>query len=174
MRTKKEILKTKRIILKSINDSDRDSFIAICKDPKVYATYMLPDLLNKEQEDKFFNRLKELCQDKSRFIYGIYLENEIIGFLNEVEKSEDGIEIGYFISSKHWNKGYATEAFKVAIKELFDMGYKYVYAGHFENNLASGKVMQKCGMHLIDKNDFIEYRNINYRVIYYQIGNKNI
>ena len=106
---------------------------------------------------------------KERFVYGIYSTNKIIGFLNEVTSENDEIEVGYFIASKEWNKGYATEALKVAIEELFAMGYKRVVAGHFEDNPASGRVMQKAGMKLIEKEEIINYRNAEHRCLYYQI-----
>lgn len=169
---KKEKIVTDRLVLKNLTDNDKSEMISIVKDPKVYATYMLPDLNNEEEETKLFNRLRNLCSAKDHFVYGIYLNNIVIGFLNDVEKSEDGIEIGYFISSKHWGNGYATEAFKAVIQELFKMGYQKVYAGHFENNPASGRVMQKCGMSLMDRPETIAYRGVNHRIIYYQILNQ--
>lgn len=72
----------------------------------------------------------------------------------------------------YWNKGYATEALKVAIKELFRIGYKTVVAGHFVENLASGKVMQKSGMVRINRQEVIEYQGVKHPCIYYAITNK--
>ena len=77
--------------------------------------------------------------------------------------------MGYFISSKEWNKGYATEAFKAVIDELFSMGFKTVLAAHFIENPASGKVMEKCGLKRIDKEETIEYREQEHKAIYYAI-----
>ena len=104
-------------------------------------------------------------------MFGIFLNEKCIGFLNEVEKNLDTIEVGYFISSKEWNKGYATEALRAAIIELFIIGYKVVKAGHFECNPASGKVMQKCGMKKTSEQQFIEYRGNIHSCIFYEIKN---
>ncbi|MBO4703291.1 MAG: GNAT family N-acetyltransferase [Bacilli bacterium] len=170
---KKKEIRTQRLVLRSLSDSDKEDMLCLLKDPKIKATYMIPDLENKEQEDKLFNRLKEVSDSNEHFAYGVYLKDKVIGYLNDVEKNEEEIEVGYFISSKEWNKGYATEILSVAIKELFNLGYKRVNAGHFVCNPASGRVMQKCGMKIINKTEKITYRGVEHDVIYYQITNKN-
>ena len=55
------------------------------------------------------------------------------------------------------------------IKELFRLGFKEVEAAHFDFNIASGKVMMKCGMKQIEKEVIVEYRDHNYKCIYYSI-----
>lgn len=56
-------------------------------------------------------------------------------------------DIGYSIGEKWWNKGIATEALKMVIKYLFtDLKANRIEAYHDIRNMASGRVMQKCGM----------------------------
>ena len=86
-----------------------------------------------------------------------------------MSKEEDTIEVGYSLSPKYWNKGYATEALSCAIQELFRIGYNHVKAAHFIENKASGRVMQKAGMHLMDEVEDIQYRGSVHHCIYYQI-----
>ena len=50
------------------------------------------------------------------------------------------------------------------------MGIKTVQAGHFENNPASGRVMQKAGMHKIEKTETIVYRNEEHQCVFYEIS----
>nr|WP_246145393.1 GNAT family protein [Sedimentibacter saalensis] len=65
----------------------------------------------------------------------------------KLENVNDACEIGYCISCKHRNKGITTEAFKAIIKYLFDeIRVNRICAKHDISNVASGKVMQKCGM----------------------------
>ena len=123
-----------------------------------------------KEEEKFFQKLRNFTLDKSKFVYGIYSKNKIIGFINQVCLENDVIELGYFIDSKEWNKGYATEALKTAINELFRIGIKAVQAGHFESNPASGRVMQKAGMHKIEKTEVIVYRNEEHQCVFYEIS----
>ena len=169
MLVRKQQLISDRLVLKSIEEKDKIDFMKIVKNEQVKKTYMLPDFSSEEEEEKFFKRLHDFSLDNNRFVYGIYSKNKIIGFLNEVSKDNSEIEIGYFIAPNEWNKGFATEALKTAIEELFRIGFDSVFATHFENNLASGRVMQKCGMTKIEKEETITYRNNSYRCIYYQI-----
>ena len=76
---------------------------------------------------------------------------EPIGEMEAVEVSlRDRIVImGDCLGSKYWNKGYATEALKAFIRYMFDeVGVDKVIAYHLSVNPASGRVMQKAGMHL--------------------------
>ena len=45
------------------------------------------------------------------------------------------------------------------------MGYQRVAAGYFEENIASGRVMEKCGMVATGGTEEIEYRGKKHRVI---------
>ncbi len=56
-------------------------------------------------------------------------------------------EVGYCIGREYWNQGLMTEALRAVIHYLFfDVGYHKVTARHDVMNVASGRVMQKCGM----------------------------
>ncbi len=56
------------------------------------------------------------------------------------------VELGYAFLPEHWNKGYATESTDILCKKAFKEGMaeKIVAAVHAEN-LASAKVLEKCG-----------------------------
>lgn len=169
MLVRKGQLISDRLVLKPIEEKDKKDFMEIVKNEQVKKTYMLPDFSNEEEEEKFFKKLHDFSLEKNRFVYGVYSKNKIIGFLNEVTKNNNEIEIGYFITPNEWNNGFATEALKTAIEELFRIGFDSVIAAHFENNLASGRVMQKCSMTKIEREETVTYRNNSYRCVYYQI-----
>ncbi len=169
MLIRKDELVSERLTLKSIEEKDKKDLLEIVKDPKVKKSYMLPDFSNEEEEEKFFQKLRNFTLNKEKFVYGIYSKNKIIGFINQVSLENDVIELGYFIASNEWNKGYATEALKTAINELFRMGIKAVQAAHFECNPASGRVMQKAGMLKIEKTEVIVYREQEHKCVYYEI-----
>ena len=166
---KKSELVTYHLVLKSIEDKDKASMIKMLDDPKIKKTYMLPDFENEEQESLFFEKLKNLTRSNEHIIYGIYHNDRLIGFINDVNMTPETVEVGYFIDSDEWNKGYATEALWAYMKQLFEMGYIYVEAAYFEGNDASAKVMQKCGMHPSGKQEIINYRGQDHTAIYYRI-----
>lgn len=165
-------LTTKNLILKPIEYCDKNEAFSVFENVLVAKTYMVPVFEDDEAREKFLLRLIENTQKAERFCYGIYLNKTFIGLLNDVEVKDDEVEVGYFLHPKFWNKGYATEALKVAIDELFTIGYKTVMTAHFIENPASGRVMQKCGMSKIDKTEVIEYQGSKHPCIYYAITNK--
>lgn len=59
---------------------------------------------------------------------------------------DDGIEIGYWIGPPARGQGVATEAGKALIAAIReDLSPPAITAGHFEDNPASGRVLEKLG-----------------------------
>ena len=57
------------------------------------------------------------------------------------------IEIGYRLARVWWGRGYATEAAYAVLQFAFDaIELNRVYANHFADNPASGRVLEKIGM----------------------------
>lgn len=162
-------IKTERLTLRALTASDADDVIAILRSNKVKLTYMLPDFPTKEAALKLFERLHTLSRSAEHLVLGLCLDDKIIGFLNDTEIKDGMIEVGYALHHDYWNHGYATEALRAVIDELFRLGFTTVRAGYFEENPASGRVMEKSGMHRIEHTDTIEYRDKNHRCIYYEI-----
>ncbi len=162
-----KITKSDRIILRLMTPADIYEGIQILMDKKVNRTYMIPDLTVDGAKVLFYR----LCNQGfgNRYIRGVYRDNILIGFLNEVETSDSCIELGWVINPQFHNQGFATESVRTAIQELFLSGYQVVEAGAFPHNLASIRVMEKSGMKHIDKTERIEYRGNIYNCVFYAI-----
>ena len=169
MLPKRNEIKTERLLLRPFLSSDEKTACSIFTDPLVSKTYMFPDFKDEEQVKDLFRRFQKASENPDAFVYAAALDGELIGFTNYVTKDETSTEIGYVIRSDCWNKGYATEILKAAIAELFRMGYQKVICGHFEENPASGRVMQKAGMLKTDRTETIAYRGVDHLVIIYEI-----
>lgn len=161
------LIATERLTLEYIKDRDLDDLIGLLKNEEVGQTFMTPDFANREAEVKMFERFKALSESDERFVYGLYLDGKMIGFINDVEIDGTEVEVGYVIHPKQKNKGYATEALQAAMKELFASGCTMVKAGAFEENPASMRVMEKAGMVLLPQVDEIEYRGKVHRCMNY-------
>lgn len=172
MKSKPQALNTQHLQLGPIRECDADDMIRIFLNEEVCKTYMLPQFQSQEKASKLFHRLWELSQDPDRVIYGIYQRDRLIGFLNDVNTDGDTIEMGYVIHPDHKNNGYATEAFSAVIQALFSMGYTAVKAGAFQENTASIRVMEKCGMMRTHLEEDIDYRGQCHHCIYYAITGK--
>ncbi len=56
-------------------------------------------------------------------------------------------ELGYWIGTPYWGRGYATEAGRAALGYAFGaLGLRRVHAAHMADNAASGRVLAKLGM----------------------------
>ena len=161
--------KTQRLTVRPFLDGDREKMLEMLYDESIKKTYMIPDFKSVEAAEKLFSAFVRLSQDESRYVGAICLDGELVGFMNDTEIVDGTVEMGYVISPSHQNKGFCTEALCGAIQYLFEKGFSEVICGAFEENAASLRVMQKCGMKLLDKTDVIEYRGKNYNCIYYSI-----
>jgi RimJ/RimL family protein N-acetyltransferase len=165
---KPPVIHTPRLCLKAFADQDQEKMIAILTHPEVGQTYMVPSYTTQEQWQQLFSVYLLLSLAENRFVYGIYHETQLVGFLNDVEITDDQIELGYVIHPQHKNQGFATEALTAAIAELFRLGYHVVKTGAFEGNEASMRVMEKSGMTRLEKTDQLEYRGVTHRCIWYE------
>ena len=163
------VINTARLCLHAFSDEDAETMIALLTNSEVIKTYMVPDFRSSAEEVKLFERFKELSGSDERFVYGIYLEEKLIGFINDVEIKETEIELGYVIDPSYKNQGFATEALAAAIKALFAAGFSVVRTGAFEENAASMRVMEKCGMVRLGQEEEIRYRGKVHRCCLYEI-----
>lgn len=61
-------------------------------------------------------------------------------------QNPDSVELGYWFGRPFWGQGFATEAGHLALDFAFaDLGLATIEAGHFADNAASGRVLQKLG-----------------------------
>ncbi len=161
------ILHTHRLTLGPLREKDEAALTALFRHPAVAATYMVPDPLDDATAARLFSRMMALSRDAGRYVFGIFLDDALIGVLNDTEIDGNTVEMGYALHPDHWGRGYMTEAFAAVIAHLRSRGFACVTAGAFAENAASLRVMQKCGMVRQDKTDEIEYRGRTHTCIYY-------
>lgn len=166
-----EKLTTSRLVLRRFLESDRDCMIQILRNEEISRTFMLPVFDDDEAAGRLFDRIYINSQAENHYERAICLEGHVIGFLNDVEIQNGTIELGYVIRPDYQGRGYATEALTASIWDLFQRGYQAVQAGYFEANPASGRVMEKSGMHPIPKTEDITYRGIVHHCLYYELEN---
>ena len=153
-------------------ESDWPRAAMLLNSREVNKTYMLPDFESPEASRPLFDRLMALSKDDKRYVRAMEAEGEFVGFLNDVERKEDSVEVGYAICPDAWGRGHATAALKLAIRDLFDLGFDRVVAGAFVGNDASLRVMEKAGMTPIDQVDDIEYRGKVHKCVYRAVEKK--
>ena len=162
-------LMTDRLVLRPFQDSDRERMIMILRNEEVSTTFMLPEFSDDSVAGRLFDRILLNSQSDAHYERAVCLDGQIIGFVNDVEIQNNTIELGYVIHPDYQGRGYATEALSASIQQLFRLGYSAVRVGYFEENPASGRVMEKSGMQRVSKTEEIEYRGILHKCLYYEI-----
>lgn len=71
---------------------------------------------------------------------------ELIGGIGFGRLACGGVELGYWLKRGVWGRGYATEAGRAVLAAARDsLRLKRIEAGHFLDNPASGRVLEKLG-----------------------------
>lgn len=73
-------------------------------------------------------------------------DTRLIGGIG-IRAGDDGTpQLGYWLTPAAWGRGYATEAGEAVVDiARHALGYKRLYAWHFTDNPASGRVLTKLG-----------------------------
>lgn len=70
----------------------------------------------------------------------------VVGLVAQEDIYRMSAEIGYWIGEPFWGKGIATQAVKMMSNYGFEkMGFQRIFAGVFEYNIGSMKVLEKNG-----------------------------
>lgn len=154
------ILETKRLFLRTFQEKDVESLIAINQDPKVMQFF--PAIPTREETIAFIDRIISHQEENNFSLYATEIKNtgEMIGFVGLFTATfqahfTPAIEIGWRLSSKHWNQGYATEAAKAVLNYAFrQLDLVEVVSFTSALNKPSIRVMQKIGLHTNSEDDF--------------------
>ena len=145
-------LETERLKLRLFKDTDAEALYEACSDEKV-TRFLSFDTYTSM--DDAYNRLEFLKEEYEKLteppVWAITIkgENKAIGSINylHVKEKHSVAEIGYWLASKHWNKGIMTEAVKEVLKFGFEnMGLNKVIIQCDARNIGSYRVMEKCGL----------------------------
>lgn len=83
--------------------------------------------------------------------FAIVVDNEAVGGIGILLKDDiyqKNAEIGYWLGEAHWSKGIISSAITEIIEYTFkNYDVHRIYAGVFEYNLASMRVLEKAGFH---------------------------
>ena len=153
---------TDRLILRKLKKDDALAmFTNISSDIEVakYTTWVAHQSVEETKKLIDMWLLEEKEGKTIRFIITEKDNDEPIGLIDIFEFINDVPTIGYCLSRKCWNKGYMSEACKAFIKYLFNLGYKKILIRADIRNIASLKVIEKCGFKFTHE-EFLEHRSI--------------
>lgn len=146
------LFKSERLGFRNWCAADMDKMAEINADEKVMEFF--PGVVTNEQTVSFIERMQNQYEEKGFCYFAVdKLEGEIfIGFIGLSEQTYKAaftpyIDIGWRITSREWNKGYATEGAKRCLEFAFnDLTIETINAIAPMVNIKSEHIMKKIGM----------------------------
>lgn len=143
-------METDRIILRPWHESDAETLFKWASDPDVGTRAGWPPHKSVEESLEI---IRTLFNNDTTWAIVLKESGEAIGAMGygpscdcDLPAREGEPLIGYWVGKPYWSQGICTEALKLMIehiKETTDI--KSLISGHFIDNPASGRVMEKCG-----------------------------
>ena len=140
----------KKIILKIMEEEDASKFFKNIDNPKI-SQYSGPySATSIEKAKEYIKKCSDEIKDKKSCCLGIYSKEnkQLIGSIGLInfDKKRKQCETGFWIGVNYWGKGFMTEAVNLLTEYGFDkLGVSKIYAYSHNKNIASKKILQKCG-----------------------------
>lgn len=141
------VVSTERLMLRGPVVSDAPSIAGLASDINVAGmTTCMAHPYGLTDADAWVRRA-QACDWRTEAMWVIeHRSFGVVGMLGFDHKRSLRTEIGYALGRPFWNRGYATEAVRGALRWVKrDWRKSVVVAGHFADNPASGQVLCKAG-----------------------------
>lgn len=145
------MIQTERLVLRPWRDDDAEALFKYACDPDVGPVAGWPVHTSVENSLEVIRTVFAAPE-----VYAVVVKNteEPIGscgimFANGPHSAAmkgHEAEIGYWIGKPYWGQGLAPEAVEALLERSFNvLGLDAVWCGHYDENLKSRRVIEKCG-----------------------------
>lgn len=137
--------------VRSLVPSDLDALVRRANNPKIAAQLRdrFPHPYTEEAGRAF---LAMATERRPETVFAIATDEELIGVLGldvQPDVHRLSAEMGYWLAEDYWGRGIATAAVSAVTNWGFDeLGLVRVFAGVYETNPASVRVLEKAGYEL--------------------------
>ena len=147
---KKIMMQTERILLRHWNESDAQALFKYASDPDVGTRAGWPPHKSVEESLEI---IRTVFNNATTWAIELKETGEAIGAIGygpscdcKLPAREGEPITGYWIAKPYWNQGICTEALGLMIEHIRQTtDIPSLISGHFVDNPASGRVMEKCG-----------------------------
>lgn len=137
-------IETERLLLRPLVKRDSSDVFEWVSDPVVnrYMPYALYQNIRQVEE-----WIDSLADDENEFAFCLKDTRKVIGAGSVTfDPEREAYELGYNLNQVFWGKGYATEAANAMLRwARQNLNARDFVANHANANIASGKVLKKCG-----------------------------
>lgn len=151
MPAKRPELRTERLLLRpfALSDAEKVAELANAKEIAQY-TQNIPYPYGVEDAREFISQHPDAFREGKFVVLAITRRDDgiLMGTIGlTLDWEHDKAEMGYWIGLPYWNRGYCSEAARAMLDYGFESLHLHrIQATHFQENPASGRVMQKIGM----------------------------
>jgi len=148
------VLKTKRLLLRPFKMDDAAALQNQCGNLNVARmTSRIPHPYPDGAAEQWIAAQEALCRNGQEFTFCVEHDGAMIGAVGLRRAHGGTYELGYWLAEPRWGQGFATEAAGRAVAFAFDdLEAARVCAGHYVDNPASGRVLEKCGFRYTSTN----------------------
>lgn len=147
-------LETDRLILRAWRPEDAKSLFLYASDPQIGPPCGWEVHETPEESERVIREVLSAPEQYAITIKGREPEGGAVGAIgirlgHDIDGDEETgeVDIGYWIGRPFWGKGYVPEAVRAVIRHAFeDLHVHAVFAGYFEGNDRSMRVLEKVGM----------------------------
>ena len=143
-------METERILLRRWTIEDADVLYRYASDPDVGPRAGWQPHASVEESREI---IRNVFDNSTTWAIVLKATGEPIGAIGYGSSCDCGLPalpdeptIGYWVAKPYWNSGICTEALSLMLKHIREStNITSLISGHFIDNPASGRVMEKCG-----------------------------
>ena len=144
------LIKTKRLILRQFTEQDSEEIYDGFRNQKEFLYYTNKKAISLQEQKESLVGIEEKYKNKDYYNWLIILRdtNQMIGAINlNVNLKNDSVMFNYAIDNRFTNREYMTEALNGVKEFAFNkMKINRFEWGCVRTNIASKRVMEKCGL----------------------------
>ncbi|MEL6251265.1 MAG: GNAT family protein [Bacteroidota bacterium] len=141
-------IRENQVLLRSLKIADAAPMALLANNKKIWDNVRdyMPYPYGEQNGREFIEMVHE---EERPLTFGISYKGRLAGVISLVAQEDiyrKTAEIGYWLGEPFWGKGIATQAVKMITKYGFEqMDFIRLYAGIFEYNIGSMRVLEKNG-----------------------------
>ncbi len=161
-------IETERLLLRPWTLADGEAWFKLLQEPDILRYFPNPSPPPRFKADAY---IKHHLEQWEKYGYGHWAvvtpkDGSVIGWNGLEYLAElDAVEVAYLLSKRAWGRGYATEAASAAIRFGFETAALPAIIGLVHpDNVASIRVLEKCGLTFADDITLWEMGMRRYRI----------
>lgn len=141
---------SKRLLLRPWHESDAEILYYYAKDEEVGPR---AGWAPHQSVDESRNVINNVFHNATTWAIVLRETDKVVGAIGygpscdcDLPARPDELTVGYWVGKDYWNQGICTEALSLLIDRVVNhTDIKSLVSGHYVDNPASGRVMEKCG-----------------------------